>query len=173
MRELTDNNVKTPARKKSQLITTLSEAALTGMQLSVKKRVQSGEVSQSVAECIFLIDPSSFNAIFEYVVNGQFTSDEKEKVEKFLKSPLGIKYVKYDMYRLYLMAGFPSPEPVPSFSIKERRSLEMFSETPAGNKLMFKLTPALRSKPILMLTVSKIEELLSACGAKHISNQKV
>lgn len=164
---------KSQQEKKSQLIIVLSEAALTGMQLSVKKSVQNGKVSQSITECVSLIDSSSFNAIFEYVVNEQFTSDEKEKVEEFLKSPLGIKYAKYDVYRLYLALGFPSPEPVPSFSIKERRSLEEFSETSAGNKFMFKLAPVLMSKPILMLTSSKIGELLSACGAKHTSNQKV
>ncbi len=151
---------------KDQRLTTLtvnvlSEAALTGMQLSLKKAVQEGKAKSAVSDCVSAIKPYSFNSVYDHIVSDQFTSEEIAQTEAFFKGDTGKKYSKHGLLQIYSSTGFPLPEPLPTFSPEEMRDLQAFSKTAAGDKLLLK--HVMQTPAVNMKVQEKIKELLSSC----------
>lgn len=140
----------------------LSEAALTGMQLSVKKAAQDGKAANSVYECVSLLTPSAFNSVYAPFFTEKFTPEEQIQTESFFKGTIGKKYSKHGLLQIYSATGSPLPEPLPTFSSEEMRGLEAFSKTTAGEKLLLK--HVMQTPEVNVAVQSKIKELLSVCG---------
>jgi len=140
----------------------LSEAALTGMQLSVKKAVQEGKAKSTISECVSTLKSSSFNSVYGHILSDQFTSEEIAQAEEFFNDGIGKKYSKHGLLQIYSSTGFPLPEPLPPFSTEEMRALEAFSKTAAGDKLLLK--HVMQTPAVNMEVQEKIKELLSSCG---------
>ncbi len=159
-------SIASAAEKSSQetgdlTLSVLSEAAFTGMQLSVKKAVQDGKAKASMYECISALKSSSFISVYEPFFTQQFTTEEQMHTEEFFSGVVGKKYAKHGVLQIYAATGLAAPEPLPTFSPEEMGALEAFSQTTAGGKLMVKRI--MQSPAINSAVQSKIGELLSSC----------
>ena len=155
-------SAKDKPTKSPVTVSNLSKAALTGLQLSVKKGVLDGKVTSETSACIAGINSSSFNSIYEPMVREIFTTEEEEEVEAFFKSDVGEKYAKYGLMQIYISVGLPPPEELPSLSDRELNEVEKFSKTSGGEKLMIK--HSFQTSEANSAVQNRIHELLIGCG---------
>jgi|SRR4051812_31366487 len=155
---------ETPTKptKSPVTVSNLSKAALTGLQLSVKKGVLDGKVTTETSACVAGLKASSFNSIYEPMVREIFTTEEEEEVEGFFKSDVGEKYAKYGLLQIYVSVGLPSPEEMPTLSERELNEVEKFSKTSGGEKLMIK--HSFQTLEANSAVQTRIHELLTSCG---------
>ena len=139
----------------------LAQAALLGMQLSVKQGHQAGKVPSPVANCVAALKPDSFVPVYDALLKSKFTPTEQQATEEFLKGPVGSKYAKYGLLQIYLIAGEKTPEALPTFSAAEMKTLEAFSKTPAGDKLMMR--KVMQSPAAAQAVKPYVSQLLSQC----------
>ncbi len=144
------------------LVNVLSEAALTGVKLSMKRGSLNGQVPKSLYKCIGQLEAASFYTLYDRLVNSNFSPDERGHANKFLNSVTGKKYTKHGLLKIYSATGFEVPEPMPQFSSNEMGQLDKFSRTSAGEKLLVK--HVMQSNSVNVAVQGRIQQLISSCS---------
>lgn len=147
--------------ERSIVIVNLGESALLSMQLLAERAQNRGDIPASVVNCIKSLDKASYDPILSIALNENLSREEIVAAERFFAGELGRKYAKHGLLQVYEVAGAEPPEGYPDFSEEELKTLEDFSHTPAGDKLIIK--KVLAKAPVRKAMDSLTQELLAAC----------
>lgn len=145
-------------------VSAFAKPVLVGMQLSVRKGQQQGQVSAGVAKCVQSLDASSLNPLFLSLLTENLTKNELKATEDFFVTAVGRKYAKHGLMQVYTSLGEQPPEALPGFSEAEYKELENFSRTSAGEKLLVR--KVLSSVSANQAISAHIQGVLKSCARK-------
>jgi hypothetical protein len=148
----------------SPAIDAFAQPVLLGMQLSAKHGERRGEISTAENACVQALPPSSFYGVVEGVMSDALTPSELATTDRFFSTPVGQKYLKHGVLRIYPAVGERAPEALPEFSDSEYRQLEAFAATSAGNALITR--QVMQSAAAKQGYGARIRELSEGCRAK-------
>ncbi|MBS0308403.1 MAG: hypothetical protein JSS58_05470 [Proteobacteria bacterium] len=151
---------------RSILIANLGESALLSMQLLAARAQNRSDIPASVLACVKSLDKTSFDPILSIAISENLSDEEIAAAENFYASDLGRKYAKHGLLQVYEAAGAEPPEDYPAFSEEEMKTLEAFSLTPAGDKLIVK--KVLAKPPVRRAMASLTQELFARCHAWRV-----
>lgn len=150
---------------RSLLLAHLGEAAMLGMQLSVLRAERRADVPPTVMTCVKALDKSSFDAVLNPFLLENLTAYDLSVAEDFFASEVGRKYARHGLLQIYVNAGLELPEPFPEFSDAEFETLNNFSRTEAGEKLLQK--KVMGRAPIRKAIEARTRELLATCHVRR------
>lgn len=141
-----------------------AQPVLLGMQLSAKQGVRKGAISEDQLNCIQALTPSAFYRVVEGVMAEALTPQELAAADRFFSTPVGQKYIKHGLLRIYPAVGERAPEPLPDFSDSEYGELEAFAATAAGQALIGR--QVMQSVAAKQSYGTRIRELVEQCRAR-------
>jgi hypothetical protein len=116
-----------------------AETYVTGLKVGILRSRREGKGSATLANCMLKLDATdTFGTIWQGKIDENFDRSERQTLDAFYTSPVGIKYAKQTVLHLYSVIGEPAPAPFPAFSASEATEFEQFRRTPAGDKLLVK-----------------------------------
>ena len=139
-----------------------TESAYLGMQLSVQQGKKAGSVTASRAQCVEHLPKSSFHPVVLQLLKQFLSQADLAATELFLATPVGQKYIKFGVLRIYPSVGAPLPEPLPEFSDAEYKELEAFAATGAGQLLI--KNQVMQSAAARQAYGAHIRGLLASCA---------
>lgn len=150
---------------RSPLLAHLGESAMLGMQLSVLRAERRADVPATVTACVKALDKTSFDALLNTFLLENLTAYDLSVAEDFFASEVGRKYAKHGLLQLYVNAEMELPEPFPDFSDAEFETLDNFSRTEAGEKLLQK--KVMGRSLIRKAIEARTRELLATCHVRR------
>lgn len=159
-----DEPAPSAASPASPAASAFAKSILIGMQLSVHKGLQQGQTPAAVDACVQALDASSFDGVFQSYLSKNLTADELRNADAFFASTAGAKLAQHGQLQVYLDAGEKAPEPMPTFSDTDNRTIDTFNHTAVGEKLF--ASNLLGSPAAQEVIRSRITELLNGCNPK-------
>lgn len=141
-----------------------AKSILIGMQLSVHKGLQQGQTPAAVDTCVQALDASSFDGVFQSYLSKNLSAGELREADEFFASAAGAKLAQHGQLQVYLDAGEKAPEPMPTFSDTDNRTIDTFNHTAVDEKLF--ASNLLGSPDAQQVIRSRITELLNGCSPK-------
>ncbi|WP_147307118.1 hypothetical protein [Roseateles depolymerans] len=138
-----------------------AQAALLGMQLSVKKAAQEGGASHETYACVQRLTPEVFVAAVDAVMSAALTQQQRDDADRFFSSDVGRKYLKHGLLQTYNAVGQKPPEALPSFSDVEYSALSSFASTSTGQLLITR--QVMQSPAARQVYGRRISELVAEC----------
>lgn len=155
----------------STVVAVFAKAALAGMQSSVRKGLQRGEVQSKFADCIQSLDESSFNSVFAAILDRNLNMDELQLAEDFFATSTGKKYIANFLMQFNMSSGEMSLASTPGLTESERKELSDFKRTGVGNKLFVnKVTDTGTARQDILF---RNYELVESCRAKTEVNRQI
>jgi hypothetical protein len=108
-----------------------SEAVALYVRANAERGLQLGIVSPSVGNCLAKTDTRAFVEVFSHVFSRDFSGNELQQTDEFLRTPVGQKYAARAIHQ-----DLQVPGPPPTLSITEQREVDEFVRTGVGKKLM-------------------------------------
>jgi hypothetical protein len=142
----------------------MAQPVLLGMQLSTRKAAQRKTISEMANACVQSLRPNAFYGEVERILIASFSEKELAAIDRFFRTPVGQKYLRYGVLQLYSVVGERAPEPLPTFSDSEYKEIESFAVTPAGQMLV--AGRVMQSHAARQAYDARIGELLESCKTR-------
>lgn len=138
-----------------------ARSALIGLQIAAKQREAKGVLPAAQNACIQALQADELYPTAEKVVATSLSADEMAAADQFFNSMPGRKYALHGLLGIYTTLGEQAPEPHPLITAEDRKAIEAFTATPAGQALLKR--QVLQAPPARLAYEARIQELVARC----------